>query len=85
MIGADIGTQTILYTSDTEAGLKNLQNVVIVFRLLKERATALSKATGQDEQQILIIMMVLLKGRKIWVYSNHYKLKAKHTELCRIG
>lgn len=24
MIGADIGTQTVAYTSDTEVGLKNL-------------------------------------------------------------
>ena len=26
------------------------------------------------------------KGRKIWIYSNHYKkLKEKHSELCRIN
>ena len=33
------------------------------------------------------MMMVLLKkGRKTWKYSNHYKkLKAKHSELCRIN
>ena len=32
------------------------------------------------------MVMVLLKGRKNWIYSNHYKkLKTKHSELCRIN
>ncbi len=31
MIGADIGTQTVAYTSDTEVGLKTFQSVATVF------------------------------------------------------
>ena len=89
-IGADIGTQTVAYTSDTEVGLKNLA----------ERGKSIQKSE-QEERRIYRAMDRsrratnpqnyhpdgrVRKGKKTWRYSNHYKkLKAKHTELCRIN
>lgn len=64
IIGADIGTQTVAYTSNTEVGLKIFQSVVTVFRLLKEENACFTvRWTGQDVQLIrkTIMMMVLLK------------------------
>lgn len=90
MIGADIGTQTVAYTSDTEVGLKNLS----------ERGNSIQ--TSERKEQLLYRAMdrsrrvtnpqnynddgTIKKGRKTWKYSNHYKrLKTRHTELCRIN
>jgi hypothetical protein len=90
IVGCDIGTQTIAYTSDTEVGLKNLA----------ERGSAIS--TNERKERLIYRAMdrsrrainpqnynsdgTVKKGRKIWHYSNKYKrLKAKHTELCRIN
>lgn len=90
IVGCDIGTQTIAYTSDNEVGLKNLA----------ERGTA-SSTNERKERRIYRSMDrsrratnpnnynldgTVKKGRKTWKYSNRYKrLKAKHTELCRIN
>ena len=90
MIGADIGTQTVAYTSNTEVGLKNLsergnsiqtseRNERLLYRAMdrSRRATNPQNYNGDG---------TVKKGRKTWKYSNHYKrLKAKHTELCRIN
>lgn len=90
MIGCDIGTQTIAYTSDSEVGLKNLA----------ERGSSIS--TNERKERLLYRAMdrsrratnpqnynddgTIKKGRKTWNYSNKYKKrKAKHTELCRIN
>ena len=88
IIGADIGTQTIAYTSDTEVGLKNLS----------ERGTSIQ--TSERKERLLYRTMdrsrratnpqnynadgTMKKGKKTWKYSNHYKrYKTKHAELCR--
>ena len=90
MVGADIGTQTIAYTSDTEVGLKNLS----------ERGNSIQ--TSEREEGLYYRAMdrsrratnpqnynpdgTIKKGKKTWKYSNHYrKLKTKHAELCRIN
>ena len=90
MIGADIGTQTVAYTSNTEVGLKNLSergNSIqtserkerLLYRAMDRSRRATNPQNYNDDGTIK-------KGRKIWKYSNHYKrLKAKHTELCRIN
>ncbi len=90
MIGADIGTQTVAYTSDTEVGLKNLSergNSIqtserkerLLYRAMDRSRRATNPTNYNDDGTIK-------KGRKTWKYSNHYKrLKAKHTELCRIN
>ena len=90
MIGADIGTQTVAYTSDTEVGLKNLSergNSIhtserkerLLYRAMDRSRRATNPQNYNDDGTIK-------KGRKTWKYSNHYKrLKTKHTELCRIN
>ncbi len=90
MIGADIGTQTVAYTSDAEVGLKNLSergNSIqasekkerLLYRAMDRSRRATNPQNYNDDGTIK-------KGRKTWKYSNHYKrLKAKHSELCRIN
>lgn len=90
MIGADIGTQTVAYTSDTEVGLKNLSergNSIqtserkerLLYRAMDRSRRAMNPQNYNEDGTVK-------KGRKTWKYSNHYKkLKAKHAELCRIN
>ncbi|MDY5998418.1 MAG: hypothetical protein SPJ09_07740, partial [Erysipelotrichaceae bacterium] len=90
MIGADIGTQTIAYTSDTEVGLKNLseRGNSIQTSERKERLIyrAMDRSRRATNPQNYNADGTVKKGRKTWRYSNHYKkLKAKHSELCRIN
>ena len=90
MIGADIGTQTVAYTSDTEVGLKNLSergNSIqtserkehLLYRAMDRSRRATNPQNNNDGGTVK-------KDRKTWKYSNHYKkLKTKHSELCRIN
>ena len=87
-IGADIGTQTVAYTSDTEVGLKNLAErgrsiqkserlERIIYRAMDRSRRAMNPRNYNSDGTVK-------KGRKFWKYSNHYKkLKQKHIELCR--
>ena len=90
MIGADIGTQTVAYTSDTEVGLKNLSergnSIQKSERLERLYYRAMDRSRRATNPQNYNQDGTVKKGRKIWKYSNHYKkLKAKHSELCRIN
>ena len=90
MIGADIGTQTVAYTSDTEVGLKNLSergnSIQKSERLERLYYRAMNRSRRATNPQNYNPDGTVKKGHKIWKYSNHYKrLKAKHTELCRIN
>lgn len=90
IIGADIGTQTVAYTSNTEVGLKNLSergNSIqtserkerLLYRAMDRSRRATNPQNYNDDGTVK-------KGRKVWKYSNHYKkLKTKHSELCRIN
>ena len=90
MIGADIGTQTIAYTSNTEVGLKNLSersNSIqtserkerLLYRAMDRSRRATNPQNYNDDGTVK-------KGHKTWKYSNHYKkLRARHSELCRIN
>ncbi|MDO4468131.1 MAG: hypothetical protein Q4C49_14210 [Bacillota bacterium] len=90
IVGCDIGTQTIAYTSDMEVGLKNLA----------ERGSSISK--NERRERLLYRAMdrsrrannpdnynedgTIRKGRKKWINSNRYrKLRKKHKELCRVN
>lgn len=90
VVGCDIGTQTIAYTSDTEVGLKNLA----------ERGSSVSES--ERKERLLLRAMdrskratnpdnynddgTIRKGPKKWKFSHRYmKLKAKHAELCRVN
>lgn len=90
MIGADIGTQTVAYTSDTEVGLKNLseRGNSIQTSERKERLyyRAMDRSRRVTNPQNYNSNGTIKKGTKTWEYSKHYKkIKAKHAELCRIN
>ena len=90
IIGADIGTQTVAYTSDTEVGLKNLSergnSIQKSERLERLYYRAMDRSRRAANPQNYNDDGTIKKGRKTWKYSNHYKkLKAKHSELCRIN
>ena len=90
MIGADIGTQTVAYTSDTEVGLKNLSErgnrIEKSERLERIYYRAMDRSRRATNSQNYKNDGTMKKGRKCWKYSNHYrKLKTKHSELCRIN
>ncbi len=89
-VGCDIGTQTIAYTSDTEVDLKNLaeRGSTIQTNERKERLIyrAMDRSRRATNPQNYNADGTVKKGYKTWTYSNRYKrLKAKHTELCRIN
>ena len=90
MIGADIGTQTVAYTSDTEVGLKNLSERGNSIQTSERKERLLYRAMDRSRRATNLQNYnddgTIKKGRKTWKYSNHYKkLKAKHVELCRIN
>lgn len=90
MIGADIGTQTVAYTSDTEVGLKNLSERGNNIQTSEKKERLLHRAMDRSRRatnpQNYKDNGTIKEGRKIWKYSNHYKkLKAKYVELCRIN
>lgn len=90
IIGADIGTQTVAYTSDTEVGLKNLSergnSIQTSERLERLYYRAMDRSRRATNPQNYNEEGTVKKGRKTWKYSNHYKrLKAKHQELCRMN
>ena len=90
MIGADIGTQTVAYTSDAEVGLKNLSERGNSIQTSERKERLLHRAMDRSRRatnpQNYNEDGTIKKGRKTWIYSNHYKkLKAKHSELCRIN
>ncbi len=90
VIGADIGTQTVAYTSDTEVGLKNLSergnSIRKSERLERLYYRAMDRSRRATNPQNYNPDGTIKKGEKIWYYSGHYKkLKSKHTELCRVN
>ena len=90
IVGADIGTQTVAYTSDTEVGLKNLaergNSIQKSERLERIYYRAMDRSRRATNPQNYNEDGTVKKGRKTWTYSNHYKkLKEKHQELCRIN
>ena len=90
MIGADIGTQTVAYTSNTEVGLKNLSERGNSIQTSERKERLLYRAMDRSRRvtnpQNYNDDGTVKKGRKVWKNSNHYKkLKTKHSELCRIN
>ena len=90
IVGADIGTQTVAYTSDTEVGLKNLSERGNSIHESERRERLLHRAMDRSKRatnpQNYNKDGTIKKGRKFWRYSNHYKkLRAKYSELCRIN
>lgn len=80
IIGADIGTQTVAYTSDTEVGLKNLaergNSIQKSEKLERLYYRAMDRSRRTANPQNYNEDGTVKKSRKTWKYSNHYK-KAK--------
>ena len=90
IIGADVGTQTVAYTSNTEVGLKNLSERGNSIQTSERKERLLHRAMDRSRRatnpQNYNNDGSVKKGRKDWKYSNHYKkLKNKYYELCRIN
>ncbi len=88
MIGADIGTQTVAYTSDTEVGLKNLSergnSIQKSERLERLYYRAMDRSRRATNPKNYNADGTVKKGHKVWKYSKHYKkIRYKHSELCR--
>lgn len=88
IIGCDIGTQTIAYTSDSEVGLKNLaeRGTNILENERKERLLyrAMDRSRRTMNPENYNSDGTIKKGKKTWKKSNRYrKLQAKHRDLCR--
>ena len=90
IVGADIGTQPVAYTSDTETGLKNLSergnSIQTSERLERLYYRAMNRSRRATNPENYNADGTIKKGKKKWTCSRHYKkLKAKHAELCRIN
>ena len=90
IVGCDIGTQTIAYTSDHTVGLENLAergNSIccverwqrLVQRTMDRSRRAMNPNNYNDDGTIR-------KGKKTWIKSKRYqKLQLRYRELCRIS
>ena len=88
-IGADIGTQTVAYTSETSVGLKNLaergkssishsERMERIYLRRVERSRRAMNPQNYNEDG------TIKKGRKTWRYSKNYnRTKYLHANLCR--
>lgn len=84
-VGGDLGTSSIAVTGDNDVLLKNLadcvKNLSREIRLIQrkmERSRRASNPNNYNENG------TIKKGKKTWIYSNHYKkLKSKLKELFR--
>ncbi len=88
IVGNDIGTQTVAYTSDTDVGLTNLAERGQYTlrqerqeRLVKRKMDRSRRATNPDNYNE---NGTIKNGKKTWTYSKRYKkLREWHRELCR--
>ncbi len=90
IVGCDIGTQTIAYTSDSAVGLENLaergnsiQRIERQERLVLRAMDRSRRAMNPDNYNS---DGTVRKGKKVWRKSNRYRrLQKRHQELCCIA
>ena len=90
IVGCDVGTQTIAYTTETKAGLKNLAERGSCIEVNERKERRIYRAMDRSRRAMNPDNYnedgTIKKGKKKWTYSNRYKkLRTKHTELCRIN
>ena len=88
VVGADIGTQTVAYTSDHEVGLKNLaergQSILKSERKERLLHRAMDRSLRTNNPDNYNADGTVKKGKKQWVKSKNYlKLQYRYRELCR--
>ena len=90
MIGCDIGTQTIAYTSNIEVGLKNLAERDSAISVNERKERLLHRAMDRSRRAMNPDNYnedgTIRRGHKRWKHSKRYlRLRDKHAELCRIN
>lgn len=90
VVGCDIGTQTIAYTSSSEVGLENLAERGRSIRHIERQERLILRAMDRSRRamnpQNYHPDGTIKKGKKIWKCSRHYqKLKKRYQNLCRIA
>lgn len=90
VVGCDIGTQTIAYTSGHDVGLENLaergQSIRHTERQQRLILRAMDRSRRATNPGNYNPDGTIRKGKKIWIKSNRYrKLQKRHQELCRIA
>lgn len=89
-VGADIGTQTIAYTSASEVGLKNLAERGSSIRTVEQKERRILRAMDRSRRETnpdnYNSDRTIRKGKKRWFKSKRYrKLQRQHQELSRIA
>lgn len=91
-VGADIGTQTVAYTSDSEVGLKNLSERGMTIshaerqeRLILRKMDRSRRAMNPDRYSPdgMIKRGAAARGKKLVKSKRYLKLQEAHAELCR--
>ena len=90
IVGANIGTQTVAYTSDSEVGLENLaergNTITHSERTERRLLRAMDRSRRSTNPDNYKEDGTIRKGKKTWSYSKRYrKLRERHQELCRIN
>ena len=90
IVGCDIGTQTIAYTSDHTVGLENLaergNSICYVERWQRLVQRAMDRSRRAMNPDNYNADGTIRKGKKTWIKSKRYqKLQLRYRELCRIS
>lgn len=90
IVGNDIGTQTVAYTSNTEVGLTNLaereSNTIKKEKKIKKIQRKMDRSRRATNPDNYNEDGTIRKGKKTWQYSKRYKkLREKYRELNRIS
>ncbi len=90
LVGCDIGTQTIAYTSDSTVGLENLAERGDSIRHVERQERLVLRAMDRSRRATNPSNYnpdgTIKKGKKNWHKSKRYqKFQERHQELCRIA
>ena len=90
IVGCDIGTQTIAYTSDHTVGLENLAERGNSIRCVERQQRLVQRAMDRSRRAMnpdnYNTDGTIRKGKKAWTKSKRcQKLQLRYRELCRIS
>lgn len=90
IVGCDIGTQTIAYTSDHAVGLENLAERGNSIRCVERQQRLVQRAMDRSRRAMNPENYnedgTIRKGKKTWIKSKRYqKLQLRYRELCRVS
>lgn len=90
IVGCDIGTQTIAYTSDHAVGLENLAERGNSIRCVERQQRLVQRAMDRSRRAMNPENYnedgTIRKGKKTWIKSKRYqKLQLRYRELCHVS